>query len=231
MRSEHRKIERMIETEFTGGLPPEEGRRLADHLRGCDACAKVYERWSQAERAMTPSAPVLTRGQADRVASRLFAGTLPKPRRGFLSVGVFAATAAAAVLLVVVPSTQELQPRGGVEVVDPRVSLRALRIRRVGGDLQAAGADQGLAPGDHLRLLYTAPAGVDGARVTLTDGANRVHLLFEGRIEPAIDGKLGAPMKVDHAWAPGEIRITASFSRGEEELRRTVETRLAREAP
>ena len=94
MKSEHARMEKMIEAEFTGGLPASERAALTAHLRDCEACARLYERYARAERAMTPAAPALTRSQADRVLGGLIGEPPRAPKRSLLPFGALAAVSA-----------------------------------------------------------------------------------------------------------------------------------------
>ncbi len=78
---------------------PEEMRRLREHLRGCAACAGVWERWQAVDRRLD-AAPLVTPALSftDNVMARIEAQSRKRQRTRWLGSGLFAAWLAGSLL-------------------------------------------------------------------------------------------------------------------------------------
>ena len=206
---EHREFESMIEQRLTeGGVPSE---RLLEHVRECRSCARLYQRYVEAERALCGS-PDLSVLQRDRIEARLIQ---QKPKRSMvLPFALPLAAAAVAVLFFVAPNS-EFSSRGD-RTLSSSVELRALAIepKREGGFDVNPASDRPLNRGDHLRLLYENRDDFDRVTVEIHGEGKRIVLLQDQPILRTEEAKLGDPIAVGD-WPLGEVQIRAVFFRGE----------------
>jgi hypothetical protein len=178
-------------------------------VRDCRSCARLYQRFVEAERALcgTPELSIL---QRDRIEGRLIA---PRPRRSLvLPIAIPVAAALVVALLFIAPS-DEFSPRGE-RALSHAVELRALAVepQSSGGFSVHPASDRTLGPGDHLRLLYQNQAGFDRVTVEIAGADRRVVLLSDHPIERSDRAKLGEPIAVGD-WPAGEVQIRATFCR------------------
>jgi hypothetical protein len=216
---EHVEYERMIEARIAGELSPERIDHLHDHLRSCNQCARLYERFVEAEQALCGSAAAINVLQRDRVEARLLASARP-PKAWWAwsfraQLGLAAITASLLALFLLVPP-DEFASRGGGATLSSDIELRALAIepRPEGGFAVHPASGRTLGLGDHLRLLVENEADFDFITVELV-GDKRVVLLERHPIARTTEAKLGDPIAVNQAWPEGEVQIRAVFFRGE----------------
>jgi hypothetical protein len=227
----HPGIEGKIERLFQGKLPDDQARELVTHLRDCQPCLRLYERFAGAEKAMFVAegkrSPDLNPYQEARVSQRLFATTPAKPRwspKLLWSTGLLA-SALSALLLVSVTNrahtpTETFGARGGgvPEKKAPDVSFRALRLRQApDGRIEVsdlASGLEGVRPGDRIKLLYTNFGKDRFAEVAALGAGGRV-LPLAGQTEVRSDAEdqvFGDSIVVSTEWPSGPIRIVARFS-------------------
>jgi hypothetical protein len=212
---EHREYERMIESHLAGALPEDRIERLHDHLRECTQCARLYERYVDAEKVLCGSPEAISVLQRDRVEARLLGNAQPRPWLADHRLQLaFAAAATAALVLFTVIPPDEFSARGGGSL-SHEVELRALAIepKADGGFAVHPAADRILGRGDHLRLLYQNSSDLDRITVELV-GDRRVTLIEDEPIGRALEAKLGNPIPVGD-WPKGEVQIRAVFFKGE----------------
>lgn len=225
--SEH--AHELIHDHFTTGLTEAARAEMRRHVRSCPRCEGLFERYAEAEAALSPSEAGLGIAARDRIERAVFAAP-PAPGRapiwGRLAVPALALTAALGVLLTMrpAPAPGELQPRGahpadtaGAEARAPAgLALRALRLRGDGETVDVmdlATKDATIRAGDQIALLYVNHAGARRAQVFLrTAGEPPRALGPEIALEPGVeDARLGAPLAIDAGWPAGEARIEARF--------------------
>lgn len=229
----HTQIEGLIHQYFAGELSAQAHSMLRNHVRDCEQCERVYERYAAADRGLHQcDGHALTAAALGRLEVGLFESErVPPPRSPWWSrAPLFAAALASMIaLLMLRPSnTQDvLQARGGVVAPGKGVSLRVLRLRHEGDEVivQDLGTkDTAVTLGDEIILLYTNLAGAQSVQVILrNDEHARVVLVPRHTLQSQVeDVRLGPPLKVDKYWPLGTMHIEAEFEDGEDRILRRV---------
>lgn len=253
MKLDHRRCQTLIVRSFErGALPARDDSAMRGHVRDCETCQRVYERYAAAEAALYPrQADRSTHAdQVDRVAQRLFeretrVGSAGRERGARWAAGTALAAAAAVAIVVAAPGSDRrdtppvgvddgLRSRqGGVAAVAPDASLRALRVRSEKSEPQIIDLGSGAAvrPGDQVALLYTNLGELDRVaidRVTPDGATTRVVEMTEIRAD--VEDERLKTLVVTEDWAEGLHVLRARFvgAGGRETVR---EVRLSVEAP
>jgi hypothetical protein len=198
-----------IEQLFRGRLASGKADEVSAHVRECEACDRVYQRYAEAERALfekTPHAEFPAFAQ-QRVAARLFKepGVAPKRLPKFL-ISTATAGALAALALVLFIPRGDFAPRGDQQRLAPSSTLRALALRDEGVvDLASAP----LRRGDRLKLLADTGPEQRWASAIIVAEDGRVFATIEpAEIGPnAADAPLGSSILVDDTWPKGQSKI------------------------
>lgn len=223
-RMEHENWQVQIEDCFSGRLRGEALDALYAHLRDCDECQRVFERFSQAERALgrADGGRSLTNVERDRVRARLFKSAPPEQKSSAsLWLGSFVVMTAAIIVAVVAAPRprvdvvhEQMQPRGSGPALSHTISLRVLRVRH--SDSKTAvvglGEKESVVAGDELRFLYTNLSDfAEGA--LLIDGPQGRRVLTSKHTlrKAAEDAPFGKPFIVPEDWTEGVLTITAVY--------------------
>jgi len=170
----HDVYERLLETSFRAprSLRPQEFERLKEHVRGCERCRELHERYATMEHGLHPGTTSLSAGQVERGLAALSARTPPRRRQPWLALTA-ATAAAAAGLFVAFPGPADVGDddfvaRSGAVIEDPRFGLRLLRVRE---EAIADAERAALAPGDAVAVMASAPPGVTSLELTVESSA------------------------------------------------------------
>lgn len=224
----HELMRRRVRAQFERGLDADERRVLFEHLRTCEPCRALYDRYASLERALHPDADAVPGAVLDR-AEAVVLGVSPggRAQRRWTPLFAVAATmAGAASALVLGPaepprqSTPEVAAflaRGDDEVVPAEgLGVRVLRLRDRGGSVDvddlASVTAPALAPADRVAVVYTNHAGARSLEVRLrtTDDSSSV-LVPRAPIPSGVeDHPVGEPFIVAD-WPPGPLEVVADF--------------------
>ncbi len=219
--TEHVAIEPLIKELFARGLRPQADAKLRAHLQRCESCARLYERYAEAERALHHQSAdtALNPSLLARIEDRLFDNE-PQPQPRYLPRIALALTAVGALavttLTVMSPPTQTtLQPRGEAATTTGLV-FRALRVRQVDGAPQVQELGHGVhdvMPGDEIALLYVNLGMAHSAQVTLhtPDQEPRILVARQDILQGVQDERLGPVIKVSEDWPAGRASLKAHF--------------------
>ncbi len=218
----HNRIEGLIHQHFAGKLSSEAYGTLRTHLRQCEHCERVYERYASAERGLYHTEDeALTAASLGRMQTALFdapAPAAPRPPWWARTPMVFAALGAVVFLFMLRPEpTQDtLQARGAAVAPAPGISFRVLRLRSEGGKVKVQDLgtkDAQLKAGDQVILLYTNLSGAKSAQVILRSEQHaKVVLVPRHALKTEVeDARFGPPLIVDETWPMGSIQIEAQF--------------------
>ncbi len=217
---------------FERGLEAQEQAKVMAHIRDCEDCKKLYERYAEAERALYASATLegLAPPSLERVQSRLQLGVpAQKPRRLF-KLAPLAAVAAAVVLFVQVSPDDEFRARGRssprqAPALDAAFAVRVLRLR-AGVDGQPRiqdAASATLAGGDKLKVLISTGASASWVNLVILSEAR--HVLYRSDVQRVtantIEARLEGLVSVAPSWKPGLLTLVAVFSQRREDARWT----------
>jgi hypothetical protein len=253
MTLDHRRCQTLIARSFEQGvLSARDHDAMRAHVRDCETCERVYERYAAAEAALYPrSADRPTHaGQVDRVAQRLFAREAPagaagRERGARWAVGGALAAAAAVAIVVAAPGSgprdvtgagpdDGLRSRqGGVAAVAPDASLRALRVRpgESGPQVTDLGSGAAVRAGDRVALLYTNLGDLDRVAIDrVTPDGSTTSVVEMTDIRADVEDERLKTLVVTEDWAEGVHVLRARFvgPGGRETVR---EVRLDVEAP
>jgi hypothetical protein len=212
---QHDAILRDIEALFRGRLEKDRAGAVVDHVKDCDRCERVYQRYADAEGALfRDKKSELNLFAKNRVAARLF-DTAPKPRPRFvpkLVAGMTAAAAFALMAIVFVPQSQ-YTARGNDEALAPETTLRVLAVTK---DLQVvdlAGGDVKITQGDRLKLLYDSGARHRFGTVAIVHESGRVlaDITAKNIDADVVDRPFGAMIPVDN-WPKGQVAFIMRLS-------------------
>lgn len=214
----HQECERLIDQEFrSGDASAEQTEAMRAHIRECEACARVYERYARAETALFKSTPNsgLSAGQVDRVASRLFAAPAPPRSRRWAWGGTLAAVTAVAVVAVL-PAEEDdgLRSRQGSITADAPVGIRALRLRSdpSGVSVTDLGTGGRVRHGDRIAIMYAHRDGFTALTVRRLGPEGAIERLGTAAPLPldTVDERLTVTT-VDATWAKGTHVFEARF--------------------
>jgi len=227
-------FEAQIKLLFSRGLSPESDAKVRTHVAACDRCARLYERYAEAERALHQQDlnSALNPSMQARIEGRLFEAEAPKQGHALPRIAVaLAAVSALAVATfsaVVPPTPDAMQPRG-VHVPPPRTGLvmRALRVRRIDGQPQVQELGHGvqdLVPGDEVALMYVNIDGALTAQVILRslEGSQRVLLSRTAIKRTYKDERLGPVITVSEDWPQGPATLVGHFDGPDGPMQRKV---------
>lgn len=253
-REVHGKAERLIERELSGeALKHEELETLRGHLRECDRCRRVYDRYVAAEaqlfrgpdRAATP-------GQLQRVERRLLGDDRDAPgasiRGGWKPVAMVGAMAAlAAVVLTVRAPLDEFQPRGGARPKDVGedfgARFRALSVQTTPSNPGPDGVEPAfreLNPGATIdrdvRLVFLGACSISACTVSVTartaDGQEHEIRAPHAIVAAARGSRLGDVLTLPANWPAGDLSFRATFyARARVIATRTIALKLAESRP
>lgn len=226
-----------------GELTAKQWTALAPHLKTCDACAGYYDRVVLALRQFTSRSPAVSIEELRHVGEAVSRVAAPAPpSRGWALGGLFAALAAAALVVVFLPrgDAGSITPRGGATALD--VSLRAYCLAETDGKLEVVAVSMG-EPGQVLcrtselvQFAYTlnadGPAWFRISGVTLS-GEVLDYFPSEGgqaRLEPtSAEQPIPGSIRLKARHSPGTVRIVALVSRNA--LSAEIAGELVRGAP
>lgn len=230
--ADHQRCPTLIQRSFLhGGVSPADFEAMRRHVRECESCERLYERYAQAEAALHvgSTGKATNAGQLDRVAGRLF-DPAPATRRGnrpvWAGLSAFAAATAALVIAVAVPgpeagpgprpgSGDELRSRSGSSAqVAPDLGLRVLRARADGPsvDVRDVTAVGSVRVGDRVAILVTNLANAAQVQIDLmgSDGVIETLVASQPIASDVEDERVGT-LAVDDDWPSGPVVLRARF--------------------
>ncbi len=216
-------IQETIARLFEKGLGAQEQARAMAHIRDCEDCKKLFERYAEAERALYVGAT--SEGQAppsfDRVQARLLeSAPAPRPRLLFKIAPLIAIAAAVVLFIQVIPS-DEFRSRGRnspgqAPALDAAFAVRALRLR-MNNDGQPQVQDAAsatLVPRDKLKVLLSTGASPSWVRFVILSEDREV--LYQADVQSVTENTIEARMEglvsVMPSWKPGRLTLVAIFS-------------------
>jgi hypothetical protein len=214
MTMEHHEYREMIRRLFEKDLDRAGDQRLFAHLRECEGCEHVYQRWATAEQAFAGD-----RLASERVLQRVLE---PAPSAGPArsTVWLIGPAIVALGLVLALSFRPVAQPdfvaRGGAAEVS--LAFRVLLIRLEGGQAQVSDLVPGSAvqAGDHLRILCSSAAPLTMSAMTIdVPSGERVSLGDSVSVGAgAVEAPVGEIIEVTPAWGTGSatLRIDEVFS-------------------
>jgi hypothetical protein len=213
-----------IESLFVGRLALHRIDELYTHVKGCDRCERVFNRFASAEKRLFGRPKAISPFAAERVRGRLFhrdgAPRARLPVLGFVS----AVVASIALLAVFVPrafqASNEFGSRGANEAnaIADDASFRALAVSLdAKGSLEVrdlASGRQTLAPSTRVKLVYSNFGAYAYASVAVIDssGSTIVAVPPMPIDRNVVDAELGRAIAIPDDAAKGPIEIVARFS-------------------
>jgi hypothetical protein len=212
-----------IESLFKGKLDGEKAVELYAHVKSCDRCEKVFNRFATAEKALFGEKHAMPSFASDRVASRLFVDA-KKPGARPAIIGIAFASALSLMLLVgIVPRTteraEEFRARSGSTAgVKTDAMLRAFAVA-LGSDGELdvrdlASSQSKPKVGDRIKLLYSNFGPYSYASAVIIDAGGKTI----ARIAPALidrnveDTDLAPAIPLPDDVTAGPMKIIVVFS-------------------
>ena len=214
----HEEFEALIRAQFIEGpLDPKQQVRLRDHLRTCEACKQVYDRYTSIEQGLEDR----TTSSAQLERLKALGAPVPQRKRPWLPLVALAAGVLIVSVVIGRPPSEPtgFQARSGDGTVTPTVEI----YRWV--DARPKPLGETLERGDGMLFAYSNPQGSKYRYLLIAglDAAGKAHWYHPAYEHPeqqpmSIPIRAGADIelkeRVHNKHAPGPLKICAIFSEG-----------------